>query len=147
MNYDVTYSLRMALESSIPELNDVQIIYDGVELTSIPKPFATIQYLQGQPDLLAAGRASYNDTYNFQVGLFASDVGERHRLESKMRGVLRKPDGHALYHFDDVIGSFVDTGEKVPFNDNGFTPISSDDNSAETNSHHGYFDVAIAVLT
>jgi hypothetical protein len=145
MNYDVTYSLRMALESDVPELNDVQMIYEGVDITTIPKPFATVEYLQGLPELMAAGRTSYLDTYNFQVGVFARDINERHRLEAKIRKVIRKSEGHPLYEFDEQTGTFVDTGKLVPFDENGFTPVGNDDNSANTYDFHGYFDVGFEI--
>jgi hypothetical protein len=145
MNYDVMYSLRMALETNLPELNDVQMVYSGVSLSTIPKPFASIQYLQDSPELMAAGRESYRDTYNFQVGVFARDYNELHRLESKVRKVLREADGHPLYVFDELTGVFVDLGVREPFDDNGFTPIGNDDSSEKTYDNHGYFDVAIEI--
>ncbi|PAE24077.1 hypothetical protein [Bacillus sp. 7894-2] len=147
MSYDVTYSLRKALESSVPEANDVQIIYEGVELTNIPKPYLTIEYITDSVEELSAGHRSYFDTYNFQVGVFANDVNELFRLESKVRKVLREPKGHTLYSYDELTESFVDTGNKIPLYDNGFTPIRNEDNSNITDNHRGYFDVSVEVLT
>jgi hypothetical protein len=145
MNYDVTYSLRMALEYALPEVNDVQLIYEGVNLTEIPKPFLTVEYLQGGGELVSAGRTSYVDAFNFQVGVFASGISERHRLESKVREVIREPYGHTLYAFDETTGAFEATEENVVFIDNGFTPIANEDNSSETNNFRGYFDVGIEI--
>jgi len=145
MNYDVTYSLRVALETNIPELTDVQMIYSGVDLTTITRPFATIEYLQGDVEELAAGRESYLDTFNYQVGVFARDISEIYRLEAKVRDVLREKYGHPLYRFDELSGTFVDSGKKVVFDDNGFTPIGNDDNSANTYDFHGYFDVGVEI--
>lgn len=145
MNYDVTYSLRMALDKNVPEFTDVKMIYDGVELTGIAKPFATIEYLQGGGELQAAGRRSYLDTYNFQVGIYARNISDRHRIETKVRDVIRKPEGHPLYLFDEAKGIFVDSGELVAFVDNGFTPIGNDDSSAHTYDFHGYFDVGVEI--
>jgi hypothetical protein len=143
MNYDVTYSLRVALENEVPELNDVVLMRDGVTLTGRPKPFATVQYLQGGGDLVSAGRTSYVDTYRFQIGVFANDVSELHRLETKIRNdVIREPYGHDLYVFNEVTGVFDLTTDTFTLSDDGFTPISNDDSSDETYANHGYFDVA-----
>lgn len=147
MSYDVTYSLRMALESGVPEANKVQIIYEGVELTNIPKPYLTIEYITDSVEELSAGHASYFDTFDFQVGIYANEVNEMHRLESKVRKVLREPKGHPLYTFDEPTESFVDTGDKIPLYDNGFTPIRNEDNSNITDNHRGYFDVSVEVIT
>jgi hypothetical protein len=145
MNYDVTYSLRMALEYSLPEVNDVQLIYEGVNLTEIPKPFLTVEYLQGGGELASAGRTSYVDAFNFQVGVFASGISERHQLESKVREVIREPYGHTLYAFDEETGAFEVTDDKVVFIDNGFTPIANEDSSSATNNFRGYFDVGVEI--
>ena len=143
MNYEMMYSLRMALGYGLPEVNDVQIIYDGVNLTEIPKPFITIEYLQESSESLSAGRQSYLDTFYYQVGVFAQDLSELHRLESKVRKVLREPDGHPLYSYDEETGAFEATDKLVLFYDNGFTPIGNEDNSNHTHDFHGYFDVGI----
>lgn len=139
MNYDVTYSLRMALLSEVPELTEAVIMRDDVDLTSRAKPFATVEYLQGGGTSVAAGRESYVDEYSFQIGLFANDVGERHRLEAKIREeVIRAKYGFPLYRFN---GKTFDRSEDtVLLNDGGFTPIANDDNSNQTNSNRGYFD-------
>lgn len=146
MNYDVTYSLRVALDVNVPEFTDVQMVYDGVSLTGITKPFATIEYLQGGGELITAGRTSYLDTFNFQIGVFARNISERHRLESKVRDVIRKPDGHPLYVYNESTGKFVDSGDKFVIDDNGFTSIGNDDSSAQTYDFHGYFDVSVEIL-
>lgn len=137
------YSLRMALEYGVPEVNEVQIMYEGVNLTEIPKPFITVQYLQSLTEEQAAGRDSYFDSFSYQVGVFARDVSELHQLESKVRTVLRERKGHPLYSYDDETGTFEESDKLIPFYDNGFTPISSDDNSNQTYGNHGYFDVGI----
>lgn len=139
MNYDVTYSLRMALETEVPELTDVVIMRDDVDLTTREKPFATVEYLQGGGTQAAAGRESYVDEYSFQIGLFAEDVNERFRLEAKIREkVIRAKYGFPLYRFNGT--AFGLTDENVLLTDGGFTPISNDDNSNQTNSNRGYFD-------
>ncbi len=143
MEYEFMYSLRMALEYGVPEANDVQIIYAGVNLTEIPRPFLTIDYLQALPEELSAGHRSYYDTYSFQIGVYARDVNEMYQLVSKVRRVLRERKGHPMYSYDETTGAFEETDRLVPFYDNGFTPIGSDDNSDLTASNHGYFDVAI----
>lgn len=143
MTYEMMYSLRMALEYGLPEVNDVQMIYEGVSLTDIPKPFVTIEYLMGAGELLSAGRRSYEETYDYQIGIFARNVNELFQLESKVRKLLREPYGHPLFAFDDETGTFMETGEKFLTNENGFTPIKNDDISDTTGSHRGYFDVSI----
>jgi hypothetical protein len=145
MNYDVTYSLRVALETNVPEFTDVQMIYEGVTLTEIAKPFATVEYLQGGGELQSAGRTSYLDSFNFQVGLFARNISERHRLETKVREVIREPYGHPLYAFNETTGLFEDSGKKFVIDDNGFTPIGNEDSSAQTFDYHGFFDVAVEI--
>lgn len=143
MNYDLAYTLRMALKYGMPEVTDVQMMYDGVDLTKNRKPFITIEYFQGSTEELSAGRRSYYDTYDFQVGVFARNISERHRLESKVREILREPKGHPLFVYDDETGAFEESEVLVPFKDNGFTPMTNDDSSSITDSHRGYFDVGI----
>lgn len=145
MNQELTYTLRMALENNLPELNDVQIMYEGVSLTAIPKPFATVEYYQDVVEEEAAGHASYTDTYYFQVGVFANNVNELHRMQTKVRKVLRERLGHPLYQINAETGAFEQSGVLVPFIDRGFTPMLNGDNSNLTNNHRGYFDVAIEI--
>ena len=143
MTYEMMYSLRMALEYGLPEVNDVQIIYDGVDLSKIPKPFVTIELLMDAGELLSAGRTSYEDTYDIRIGIFARDVNELYRLKSKVRKLVREPDGHLLYAFDEETGSFEMTEETFLTRDGGYTPMISDDISNKTGNHRGYQDVII----
>lgn len=145
MSEDITYSLRKALEDNLPEITKAQIISDGVSLTDIEKPFLTIEYLDETPLVTATGRESYLDTYNYQVGVFARDISELLQLQTKVREVIREKYGHTLYTFDTQTDTFVDSGDVLPFDDNGFTPIRNEDSSNTTFDHHGYFDVGARV--
>lgn len=133
----------MALDYGVPEVNSVLIMHDGLELSSVPKPFITVQYRQNISEEQAAGRDSYFDTYSFQVGVFARDVNELFKLESKVRKVIRDREGHPLFAYDEETGGFEQTDKLLPFYDVGFTPIGSDDSSDSTFMNHGYFDVDI----
>lgn len=146
MNYGITYSLRLAFESNLPEITKAQIISQDTDWSALEKPFMTIQYYDQTPEEVAAGRESYRDLYYFQVGVFARDISELHRLETKVRKVIREKYGHPLYLFDDETGQFYDSGELIPFEDDGFTPMENDDTSAITYDHHGYFDVSVEII-
>src|SRR5690606_42164624 len=66
-------SLRLYLSEQIPEATKVQMIYDGVSLKGLDKPFITLEDYAAPMSLMAAGRKSYSETYNIQLGVFAED--------------------------------------------------------------------------
>lgn len=146
MNYNLTYSLRMALAEYMPEFTSVRIMEDGIKLDELTKPYATVEYFDEAPLLLAAGRTSYSEDYHYQIGIFARTINERHTLESKMRGILRRPDGVPFYIYDKNLDSFVRTAKRVHITDGGFTPMANDDATEESANHRGYFDVTIEII-
>lgn len=146
MNGNITYSLRVALTSYVPELTEAQLIYDGAAISNTEKPFATVEYLlSSPPELLSAGRQTYSETYNFQVGLFAQDVFERSQLESKVKQMIRQPNGIPYYEYNAQTQNFEDSGDRILVDVGPFTPISNDDFSKTTFNHRGYFDMSVEI--
>lgn len=139
MDYELAFSVRRHLETKVTELSRVKEIYDGVSLSGVAKPFGTIQSLQTNDTVLAAGRQSYEEVYRYQVGLFASNIGERRRLEEKIRNALRGE--LALYDENLTL-----TGDTFICDLAGFTPMSNDDPAKDTYNFHGYFDVAVDIM-
>lgn len=146
MNFELTYSIRMALETYVPELTKAYIMRDGLKIDELEKPCATVEYYDDAPSLLSAGRTSYSEDYFFQVGIFARTFNERHFLESKVRKILRRPDGVPFYIYDSSSSEFVRTDLRVHLTDGGFTPMANGDASAETANHRGYFDISVELL-
>ena len=140
---DVAFSLRMALELGIPEITKAQIVSESTDWSSLSKPFVTVDYLDQTPELLTAGRTGYRDTFYYQVGLFAESELELRVLEDKVREVIRKSDGHFLYTYIPDSKQFTVNGDKIVFDDGGFTPIDNDDYSEIKYDFHGYFDVEV----
>ncbi|WP_181349390.1 hypothetical protein [Thalassobacillus sp. CUG 92003] len=139
--FEIIYSIKTALETEIGEIATAQIIYDGVDLTKLDKPFATVEDLAINSELLSAGRTSYEDGYRFQVGVYANGYTERLKLQEKFATVLRAADG--IPYFD---ADLLPTGKHLLCDVSEFTPISNDEIANETNNHHGYFDVAVFIL-
>lgn len=139
--YEIMYSLMVALETEVLELTEAQMIYDGATISGIPKPFATIEYLATNKQLLSAGRRNYEYGYRFQVGLYAQTFPERLNLEERLSDVLSAEEGIPLFN-----DSFLPTGKFVYCEVSAFTPIANDDLSNTTNNHHGYFDVAVFIM-
>ena len=141
MEYEITFSLKAALEGDVPELTEAQMIYDGVKVSDIPKPFASIEGLATNSTVTAAGRESYEDVIRYQVGVFASDFAERLQLAEKVRTALRNSEGLPFFGAD-----LLPTGESFLCDVSDFTPISNADAANTTYNHHGYFDVAVFIL-
>lgn len=140
MEYGITLSIRQFLATYMPEASEVVLIRDGIVLSGKAKPFLTVEYLGDENAVMSAGHRSYEEVYHFQVGVFANNIGELLRLQSKVKTVLRRPDGIVLY--DD---SGVATQERFAVDVTGFTPITSDDTSNESENHRGYFDVSVTI--
>ncbi|MGR6115801.1 hypothetical protein ACTHHL_04315 [Aeribacillus composti] len=139
MLFEIMISLRMYLDSKITESTKTQMIYDGVKLTGLTKPFLTLQHLMANDLILAAGRTSYQSTYNFQIGVFARDFQELIKLQEKVATELRKP----IPLYDET---YTDTGKTFVCDVSDFSPIGNDDVASETFNFRGYFDVSVTIL-
>lgn len=140
MEYGIALSIRQFLASYMPEANEVVLVRDGVSLTGKAKPFLTVQYLGDENELLTAGRTGYEETYRYQVGVHAENIGSLLRLQGKVKTLLRRPDGIVLY--DDTATA---TDKRFAVDVTGFTPIYNDDTSNTTENHRGYFDVHVTL--
>lgn len=138
MIYGITLSMRQFLASYMPEVNEVVLIRDGVTLSGRAKPFLSVQYSGSEDELLAAGRTSYEEIERFQIGVHAEDYAQLLRFQSKVKTLLRRPDGIVRYT-DDAIA----TDERFHVDVSGFTPITNEDTSNATANHRGYFDVSV----
>lgn len=142
MDYEIFYSLRKYLETELPELTKVQLIYDDVELSKLTKPFATVQSLQVNSSSIAAGRQSYEDIYRYQSGIYARGIEERMKLESRVRNALRNAEGIPLYD-----GDLVLTEKTFVCDVSGFTPMFQPNAESDTDSNYGFFDISVDILT
>lgn len=139
---EIVTSIRLNLANEIPELNDVQLIYDGAELSEIEKPFATVEYLFDTREQLTAGMRDKDVTYSFQIGVFARDAIEILGLPETVDEVLSNPDGIKLY-----TETGIETDTKIYVDVSAFTPMLNDSTASDTNNHRGYFDVSVRALT
>jgi hypothetical protein len=140
MVYGITLSLRQFLASYMPEVTEVVLMRDGVSISGKTKPFLTVQYLGSQDELLTAGRKGYEEIHRYQIGVHAADVAQMLRLESKVKTLLRRPDGIVRYT-DEAIA----TEERFNVDVSGFTPITNEDSSNTTANHRGYFDASVTI--
>lgn len=141
MIYGITLSIRQFLASYMPEVTEVVLMRDGVTLSGRAKPFLSVSYLGSQDELLAAGRKSYEEIERFQIGVHAQDITQLLRLQSKVKTLLRRPDGIVRYT-DDAVA----TDERFHVDVSAFTPITNEDSSNATANHRGYFDVSVKIL-
>lgn len=141
MEEQFTYSLRKYLDEYFPEISRAVIIEDGVTLTGVAKPFVSIQYLVTNAEIVSAGRTSYEETYRYQIGLFAASGHQRGILSEKLRTLLLAPKGIPIYAL-----TGVKTGETFVMDAGEFTAMTSQEEANETYQHHGYFTAAIEIL-
>jgi len=140
--HELTYSIIAHLRANVPELHDVVWMYDGVSLTGKTKPFATVEQMQSNTNVITKAREYIETYYRFQVGLFANSISERSRLQEKIRDVLLQPN-ITLYDTTKpspppAIGSFYCDVLAV-------TPMPVENPTDETNKHRVYFDVEVYV--
>lgn len=138
---EIATSIRLNLEDRVPEVNDVQLIYDGSEVEADKKPVLTVEYLFDTRETMSAGMRSRDVTYSFQIGVFAKNISERFSLQEKVAEVLENPDGLILY-----TETGIATDSSFYADVSAFTPMLNDDTASDTNNHRGYFDVSINVL-
>lgn len=140
MLHAIQYSLITYLENEIESLTEVKWMFDGVSLSKSVKPFATVEQMPDNTEVLSKERF-YETIYRFQVGLFANSVSERSALQEKIRSSLLKPNiplfktegptpESAGFFYCDVIAA---------------TPMPVEELADETNKHRVYFDVEVPV--
>lgn len=137
-----SYSLRMYLDASFPEISDAIIIEDNVTLFDTPKPFVSLEYLGTTEEMLSAGRMSYEEIHRYQVGIYARSSYEIATLHSKLRELLRVPSGIPVYD----IATGTATPGRFLVGIGEYTPMRSADPADETKSNYGYFTIEIDIL-
>lgn len=142
METTFTYSLRKYLDEYFEEISRAVVMEDGISLSTIPKPFATIAYLGSTEEIISAGRVSFEEQHRYQLGIFARTIGERTTLHSRFKELLRDPEGIPIY--DMTTGLQTDRSFVVDVSE--FTPMTANDNSNETFQNHGYFVVEIEIM-
>lgn len=140
MLFEIMLSLRLYLSEQIPEATKVQMIYDGVSLKGLDKPFITLEDYATPMSLMAAGRKSYSETYNIQLGVFAEDYEGRLLLQEKVKTALL---GNPIPLYDET---FTLTDQSFYCEMSDFTPIGSDDMADDTNKFRAYADVSVEIL-
>lgn len=138
MDYELSYSIRKHLQSNVRELSSVLIMHDGIKLTGTPKPFCTLQDFDLGRERAAAG-GSFEESYSYQIGVFANNVGELKKLSEVIKEVLLEEI--PLYDKDLNL-----TDKTFECDVLGFTPMTNDDTSNETFNNRGYLDVEVTVF-
>lgn len=139
MLYQVMASLRFHLTEKLPDLSKVQFMHDGVNLSSLKKPFATIEYLAEPTELISAGRMSVQETYHFQVGFFAANFETGLKQQSELKEALQ--EAVPLYN-----ESLIKTNARFVCDVSDFTPIRNSDTANRTFDFHGYYDVSVSII-
>lgn len=142
METTFSYSLRKYLDDAFAEISRSVIIDGDVSLTNVPKPFATIQYLGENDELLSAGRVSYEEIHHYQIGIYASNGQQLGTLSAKLKELLRAPRGIPVYD----IATGKPTSSRFIMDVGEYTPMTADDTANETFKHHGFFIVDIEIL-
>lgn len=141
MLHALTFSIINHLKTQVKELTDVVWIYDGVDLTGREKPFSVVEQMPEASTLLASGREDYEETYRFQVGLYARSISERTKLSESVKNALRQPKITLLDTSvipPTISGVFICDVTAV-------TPIPIDELANETNKHRVYLDVEVSI--
>lgn len=140
MLHALQYSIITHLKS-ISELTEVVWIFDGVSLSGKTKPFATVEQMQDNTEILAKEREYYETIYRFQVGLRAKSVSDRAKLQEKIRTALLQPN-IPLFNTD---GPTPTSAGFFYCDVTAVTPIPVEDIADETNKYKVYFDVEVPV--
>jgi hypothetical protein len=141
MLHALTYSIIEHINADLPELTEVAWMYDGVSLSSKKKPYAVVEQMREFTSNIASGRRDYEETFNFQIGLYANSVSERSKLSEKLKRSLKSEQI-----------PFFDTSGPAPASAGFFvcditfiTPMRVEDSSDNTNKHRVYFDIEVSV--
>jgi hypothetical protein len=138
MLHALQYSIIRHLRDNIAELQSVEWFFDGLSLTGKAKPFAVVEHMADQNELLAAGRRDFQEDYMWQIAIRTDSESELAKLKETVQQALRKQI--TLYETD---GPAPVSAGFFYVDVNAFTPIRSDDPTNETDSHRGYFDVSV----
>lgn len=141
MLHALTYSLIEHIKSDLPELNEVDWMYDGIVLTSKKKPYVIVEQMIEFSNTIATGRQDYEETFNFQIGIYANSVSERSSLSEKLKQALKSsriPYLETSGSEPVILGFFVCDITSI-------TPMRMEDSGDNTNKHRVYFDVEINV--
>ncbi len=92
MQHALSYSIIEHIKAQVSEVNSVELLYDGVNLTDKEKPFVTVEMMPEANELLSAGRTDYEETYRYQVGVYCSNITEQLRLPGAVKEALRQPN-------------------------------------------------------
>lgn len=139
MLHALTYSIISHLKTQIPEATEVVWMRDGVVLTDIVKPFLNVEQMSEISSVLSSGRTDFEETYRFQVGLFANSMSERSKLSDVVKSVLRQkniPLLNTSVNPPTEAGVFICDVLNV-------TPMTNDDISNDTNNHRVYLDIEV----
>lgn len=137
---DIQYSIIQHLRA-IPGIVDVLWFYNGLTLTDRVKPFFVVENMQESGEKLAAGRDAYQETFRFQVGIYADSQNEINRKAQEAKQILRKQI------------TLLDTSQQQPsaagffYADPGdIVPVKLDDPTDVTSIHRSYIDVTVEII-
>lgn len=116
-------------------------MYDGMSLSDKKKPYAVVEQMREFSSNIASGRRDYEETFNFQIGVYAKSGSDRTRLSEKLKRALKSEQI-----------PFFDTSGSAPVSVGFFvcditfiTPMRVEDSGDNTNKHRVYFDIEISV--
>lgn len=134
--YDLMYSLRSFLigETGIP----CDIVYDGYKKRK-DKPYTTVEQMQNNNEYNTKLREAVETTYRFQIGLHASKLSEKSKLQEDITRVLLFDK---VPYFNTEL-SLVENVGRFSVNVMAVVPMPSDDLSDVSGHHTVYFDVEI----
>lgn len=141
LTHSLTYSILTHIKTSIPVLKSVAWIYDGITISGREKPFMSVEQMPGSNTNLSKDRTQYEETFRYQIGLYATSMSERTKLEETVKTILRQPK---------IV--FLNTSGATPIASGFFycdllsmTPLPVESVADETNKHRVYFDIEVVV--
>lgn len=147
MQHSITYSIRKAIESYVPEVFKVVVFHDGMKLEDLEKPYVLVQYVQTSSRDLSAGRESYQNDLMYALDIQARDINELNKIESRIRDtVLRRKNGIPFYLYNEDTGKFELTDLTLELDEVNFTPLYAEDITKESEYHKGTFVIMAGIL-
>lgn len=135
------HGLQHSVITHLQALTDKTVIWQfgGVKLPD-KAPFATVEQMQNDNEILSKQRESVQTTYRFQIGYYASSATDRAQTQELIRRSLI---------FDEM--EYLDTNES-PVKSDGFfrteltaeVPFNAVSVDEATKNHRVFFDVEIA---
>lgn len=135
MNREIQYGIIEHLKTELA-VNDVLWFRDDLSIDGREKPFVVVEDMQAEFEIIAAGRADFEEVYRYQIAVRADSEDELNILRAEVIRALRKPI--ALYSLTSltVAGYFYVDAETA-------APIRSDETTREVDKYRAYIDASV----